>query len=234
MITFVCWKWHSPNYRSSFGPLCVNALRDAIGRHYPRPFRFVCVTNDREGLDREIDVVPDREDFANVPSPHGGNNPSCYRRLRVFAPDAGITFGERLVSIDLDCVITGNLLPLFDRCEDFVVWRDPMNAGGYCGSMFMLTAGARSRVWSEFKPATSPREAMAAGCRGSDQGWLRHVLGPGEATWSRADGVYSYRVDVRKKPLPDDARITFFHGREDPWSPGPQSEAWVREHWGVA
>lgn len=233
-LTVICWKWQGPtDYRSSFGAESVNVLRRMVRRHYARPHRFCCVTNQPEGLDAGIEVIPDRADFANVPSPHGGKNPSCYRRLRMFAPDAAETFGPRLVSLDLDCVIVRDMSPVWDRSEDFVIWGDTNPKTLYNGSMVMLTAGARPKVWTEFDPMVSPKKAQASGNFGSDQAWISYCLGKGEAKWTRADGVYSYRNEIMHHGgrLPVDARIVMFHGVVDPWSPAAQRLPWVRCNW---
>jgi hypothetical protein len=232
MLSVISWKWTSANgYRSTFGPQTVNILRRMVARHYPPPHRFLCVTDDPAGLDPEVEVVPDRRDFAQLPSPHGGRNPSCYRRLRAFAPDAGESFGPRFVSLDLDCVVTGDLTPLWDRPEEFVVWGDTNPKTFYNGSMFLLTAGTRTIVWSSFDPKTSPRRAMAAGHFGSDQAWISCCLGRGQPTWTARDGVYSFRNQILPKggALPPNARIVFFHGCVDPWSKAARQYPWVRE-----
>lgn len=233
-LSVICWKWRpAPGYRSQFGPRAVNTLQRMVARHYDRPHRFVCVTDDPTGLDPAVEVVPLWNDFANVPSPHGGHNPSCYRRLKAFSPEIEAVFGRRFVSIDLDTVIVGDLSPLFDRPEDFIIWGETNPKSFYNGSMWMMTAGARPQVWERFDPKTSPREAKRAGRFGSDQGWISHVLGKGESTWGRRDGVYSYRVHLapRGGRLPHDARIVMFHGAVDPWSLQAQQLSWVREHW---
>jgi len=178
--------------------------------------------------------VPLWNDFADLPSPHGGKNPSCDRRLRLFHPDASQWFGERFVSLDLDAVITGDLSPVWNRPDAFVMWGDTNRTTHYNGSMVLMTAGARRQVWDDFNPTTSPAEAKAAGQFGSDQAWISYRLGPGEATWSTVDGVYSYRMHLQQRQeLPPYARIVFFHGQVDPWSPAAQSKSWVRQHYGA-
>jgi hypothetical protein len=233
--TVVCWRWAPiPGYRSEFGPATVNTLRRMVARHYPFPHRFVCVTDDAYGIDPDVEIVPLWNDFADVPSPAGGKNPSCYRRLRAFHPDIASIFGRRFVSIDLDCVIVGDLTPLWHRAEDFVIWGDTNPSTFYNGSMVLMTAGARRQVWEAFDPLASPAAARAAGHFGSDQGWISHCLGPQEAKWTRADGVYSFRNDLQGKvfTLPDDARVVMFHGRFDPWRDDVQARyPWVRSHW---
>ena len=234
-LTFVCWRWRPPTgYRSTFGPETVYALRDMIRRHYDRPHRFVCVTDEPEAL-RGIETIPLWADCANIPSPIGHSYPSCYRRLKVFAPDAGDLFGPRLVSIDLDMVIVRDITPLFDRPEDFVIWgeSDFPKTTPYCGSLWMLKTGSRPQVWTEFDRKSSPKRAWQAGCRGSDQGWISFILGPKEATWTRKDGVYSYRKHITQmhNHLPADARMVVFHGKTDPWSHKARQIPWIAQHY---
>lgn len=234
MLSVVTWKWKpKTGYRSTFGPETVNVLRAMVARHYRQPHRFICVTDDPKGIDPDVEVLPDFGDFAGLPSPHGGQNPSCYRRLRMFHPDAAQWFGDRFVSIDLDVVLTGDLSPLWDRPEAFVMWGDTNRTTFYNGSMLLMTAGARSKVWTEFNPKTSPSAARIAGQFGSDQGWISHCLGSGEATWTTADGVYSYRKHLVPDggSLPANARVVVFHGAVDPWSRTAQALPWVKQHW---
>lgn len=236
MITVVTWKWQPPEgYRSTFGPETVNTLRDMVRRNYPKSFRMICVTDDSRGIDADIEIVADDKDFCDVPSPHGGKNPSCYRRLRMFKPDIAKVFGPRFVSMDLDCVITGDLTPLFDRTEPIILWGDtnPRPGSHYNGSFTLMTAGARPQVWTSFDPLTSPRKSMQAGCWGSDQGFISHCLGAGEAKWSKVDGVYSFRNDLqRTRTLPSNAKVCFFHGRWDPWLDCVKSQhPWVAQHY---
>lgn len=232
MITVACWKWEpAPGYRSKFDAESVNTLRAMVARHYRKPHRFVCVTDKPDGIDSSVEIVPLWNDYADVPSPHGGHNPSCYRRLKAFAPEIESVFGKRFVSLDLDTVIVGDLAPLFDRPEDFIIWGETNPKSFYNGSMWMMNAGARKQVWERFDPKTSPREAKAAGRFGSDQGWISHVLGKGEATWGRQDGVYSYRVHLAPfgAALPKNARVVMFHGKVDPWSYEAQHVPWIKE-----
>ncbi len=224
--------------RYDFSAESVNVLRAMVRRYYQRPVRFICVTDDPSGIDRDIDIVPIWNDYASLPSPHGAKNPSCYRRLKAYSSDIATVFGRRFVSIDLDCVIVGDLRPLWDRHEDIVLWGDTNPRTHYNGSMLLLTAGARSQVWERFNPATSPGVARQAGQFGSDQAWVSHCLGPKEARWTAKDGVYSYRNDIDKmgrntgsRALPPNARVVFFHGRHKPWHAECRHISWIREHW---
>lgn len=236
MLTFVTWLWRAPiGYRSQFAATHVNTLARMIDRHYQPPHRILCVTDQPKGIDPHVVIVPAWNDFADVTSPHGRpyRNPSCYRRLRAFHPAIGAVFGDRFVSVDLDTVIVADLAPLFDRPEDFVIWGETNKRSWYNGSLWLLRAGARPQVWTQFNPRTSPHVAYRAGRFGSDQGWISYILGPGEATWSIMDGVYSYRVHLKPRgsTLPANARVVNFHGEHDPWSPCVQRISWVAEHY---
>lgn len=237
-MTFVTWRWKpQAGYRSTFAPESVRTLRNMLKRHYPKPHRFVCVTDTPHELfrcDRTIETIPLWKDWADIPSPHGGHNPSCYRRLRLFAPDAAKVFGDtELASLDLDSVLVRDVTSVFDRTEDFVAFGETDPRSFYNGSFMRLRAGTRTQVWERFNPATSPKEAKAAGRFGSDQGHISHVLGPGEAIWRPSDGVYSFRVHLQsgKKPLPDNARLIAFHGGIDPWMAQAMRIPWIKEHY---
>lgn len=240
MLTIVTWKWApKPGYRSTFTAEHVNTLARMVARHYPHPHRVVCVTDDDRGIDPSIGVVPLWGDHGQLLSPHGAGQPSCYRRLKAFSAEAAELFGERYVSVDLDCVITGDLSPVWNRPEDFCIWGDTNPTTFYNGGMWLLRAGARRQVWETFDPIESPKKSRALKQWGSDQGWIGACLGPDEAKWGCGDGVYSYRNHIAPAPvhggtsgrLPPDARIVFFHGAVDPWGPQAQQLAWVREHW---
>lgn len=225
MISVVTWRWGA---KYTADP--VNSLRAQIDRHYSPNARMICVTNDASGIDPRVEIVPDDEDFASLRSPHGGSFPSCYRRLRIWREDAAQWFGERFVCIDLDVVAVADLRPLWHRPEPVVMYRDPLygHKGQHCGSMVLLTSGAEPHVWHDFDPLRSPALASAAGFKGSDQAWLSLAL-RGAPTWSTADGVYSYRVDIQRNGnrLPADARLTIWHGGPKPWNEG-RALPWVQ------
>lgn len=235
MLTVLTFKWRAPpGYRSTFLGEHVDTLARMVKRHYREPHRFVCVTDDATGITgKGIELFHLWPDFANVRNPSGHKNPSCYRRLRVFAKNAGDWLGDRFVCLDLDCVIVGDMTPLWNREDDFVIWKSTTAGNFYNGSMFLLKAGARPNVWRDFDPAVSPTLTKQAHLYGSDQAWIAYALGGGEPTWSAEDGVYSFRNELRAggDKLPENARIVFFHGKDDPWQQGPQRLAWVRKHY---
>lgn len=235
MLTVVTFLWKSPPlYRSKFSGHNVDVLRRMVRRHYQDAHRFVCVTDDPAGItEPDVEVFELWPDFADVANPSGRKNPSCYRRLRVFAPNVASWLGERFVCLDLDCVIVGDMLPLWARKDDFVIWKSSTPGNFYNGSMFMLASGSRPQVWTHFDPALSPVMTKQARLYGSDQAWIAYCLGGGEPTWGPADGVYSMRNNIAPggNRLPENARIVFFHGKGDPWEPSMQRIGWVAKNY---
>lgn len=234
-LSVVCFKWRSPQgYRSTFRAEHVDTLRRMVARHYPDPHRFICVTDDARGIrEPDVEIFQLWSDFGTLRNPSGIKNPSCYRRLRVFAKNAGKWLGERFVCLDLDCVIVGDLRPLWNRPDDFIIWKSATTGNPYNGSMFLNRSGTRSQLWETFDSMRSPQETKAAGFYGSDQAWIARCLGPNEKVWTRADGVLSFRIDFnyRALPLPTGSRVVFFHGRCDPWEAAQQRIGWVRENY---
>lgn len=230
MLTFVCWKWRRSATGHQLPSVCdytarhVNTLQRMLARHVRIPHRLVCLTDDPAGVECETWPVP--ETYAEL----GG----CYRRLWMFSPEAGDVLGERFVSIDLDVVLMGDCSHLADRSEPLVMnqyhrrERDPDQY--YNGGLMLIEAGARSQVWEEFDPVRSPAmvaQGRRAGiCIGTDQAWIRIVLGKGEARYTEADGVYEGRT-IPIAPPPD-ARLVLFAGRRDP---SCDVRPWVRENW---
>jgi hypothetical protein len=232
MLSVLTFLWRDEGYRWNeyfrYGPDHVNRLASAVRRNLAMNHEFVCVTDNPTGIDEGIRIVPMWDDLTDIKTRWGVG----YRRLKVFAPEMEETFGERLVWLDLDTVIVGELDPLFDRREDFMIWKDVNPTTPYCASLLMTTPGARPQLWTEFDPALSPWAARKKGYVGTDQAWIGHCLGPDEATWSADDGVYSYRYDLLEGDRSlKGARIVFFHGQIDPSQPEFQQLDWVRENW---
>lgn len=162
----------------------------------------------------------------------------CFARLRMFDPHwqllRDVRTGDRIVCIDLDCVITGPLDPLLYRPEPFLILQGA-NAANPCkfnGSLFMLRAGAHPEVWSTF----SLKAAIEAPFYEfpDDQGWLWHVL-PDAAGWQCGyqSGVWSFAKAGWPKDnnLPEGARIVAFPGKRDPSQFTELN--WLAENWKI-
>ncbi len=237
MISFVTYKWQQPGSPRVFMSEHVNVLYAQVRRHYPRPFRFICVTDDAEGLDEGIESLSLPVRFDDVPSPQGERFPSCYCRLWNFSKEAQI-LGDRILSLDLDCVILDDLRPLVDRDEDFVGWCDERSDGGsrIAGGIYLLRTGSMTDVWDEFDPMLSPAKHFAAWFSGSDQGWMSYFLKNKDiGKWRQDAGLVKINWTPQgAKKLPKGARIVFTNGTKPPWSAQTQnSYPWTKEHWRI-
>lgn len=205
MITFVCWKWTDPRAGRSFSSSHVNVLARSIARNYPLPHRFVCITDEPEGLSPEIVHLPmpvtGFEHLLNPESTRGvrpaiasrriGRRvmpgrparepkpfPSCYRRLWNFSEQARALLGPRIFAIDIDVIVLRDLRPLIERAGSFVGWVDPQRFEWkkVAGGAYMLETGKHVDVWRDFDPERSPAIATEAGYCGSDQAWMSYKL----------------------------------------------------------
>lgn len=225
-LRVLTWLWQQPSGRTSYQPWHVRVWAAMVRRHLSLPHTLAVVT-DVPGDYGDVQVIAPPRDFEDVRIPTWGERmPQCLRRLAMFRPDAAEIFGaERFVSMDLDCVISGPLDPLFDRDEDAVFYRGTTQSRPYNGSMTMLRAGCRPQVYTEF----TPDRAVEAGQKylGSDQAWVSYILGPGEAVWDARDGVHAWgsRRNV------GDPRVTFFLQPEKPWDFVAMGERFVMDHY---
>lgn len=239
MLHVVLWKWNQPNAREHYTSEHVNMmaamLRRALGR---MPYRVVCVTDDSYGVDTEVyPLWPDCDNLANATR---RDLPSCYRRLKLFDQDTqrqmGIEKGERILSIDLDTLLTGDITGLVSRRDRFLGWalKGDHHPKVFNGSFQMFTAGDLEFIWKEFDPVVSPKEAARANFKGSDQAWLSYRL----VNMHDCDGlvspeVVSYPNEIRRLALLDArTRIIFFHGRRKPWHQAALDESpWIKRYW---
>lgn len=216
MITVLAWFWQQPHGRASYTADTVNTWAAMVRRHLKMPHRIACVTDHASGIDSSIDIIKPPRDFENVRIPSWNDQkPQCLRRLAMFSPDAGKTFGDRFVCMDLDCIVTGPLDPLFDHGHDFKMMEgtEP-KLRPYNGSLVQMTAGARPQVYTEF----TPERAVMAGRHfvGSDQAWIGFCLGWGEQTWGEADGALWFSPRYAQQVAP--CRVMFFPGLQKPWN----------------
>lgn len=190
---------------------------DMVSRHLSMKHRLACVTAETD-LPPNVERIDPPGEFEDVKPSWGPRKPNCFRRLAMFRRDAAKTFGKRFVSMDLDCTIGGALDPLFKRREDLVLLKGTHEQRPYNGSMMLITAGCRPQLYDEFDQAAA--DVSGAAFLGSDQAWLMHCLGPNEATWGEADGVWTFH-----RWLPNVKRVQpavlFFPGKRKPWEMAP-------------
>jgi hypothetical protein len=144
--TVICMKWGSL-YSSTY----VNVLFNACSRSISGPYRFVCFTDDPQGLSQQIIVRP---------IPEFGLDPAHYRhgawpKLGVFLPHEDLLSG-RCLFIDLDTVLLDSLDPLFEIegslvCIDSRPWRYKQGAPRTGTGIFAFDAGRLHSVLERFR-----------------------------------------------------------------------------------
>lgn len=230
LITVLTWLWSQETTRTAYTADHVNVWANMVRRNLSMPHRVACVTDMPQGIDPSVEIIGPPGDFLDITNPKWSNGrPQCYRRLSMFRRDAAKLFGERFVCMDLDCVIGGPLDPLFDRDDDLVLFKGTISSRPYNGSMMLIRAGCRPKVFERFDQGG----ALVSGRLfvGSDQAWLAHFLGPHEKTWSEPDGVFwfgsrYYRNVTRQNP----PRVLFFPGKLKPWD-AEKVDRFTRQHY---
>ena len=222
-LNFVCWLWKPlPDSLKTLTPCPftykdVNALYAMLKKHYHKPFQLICVTDNVVGIHKDIKIVPlwDKHRQKGL----------CFTRLVAFKKGMDIAFGERFVSIDLDCVIVDDITSLFDTKEDFVIWESENPKNKYCGSLYILKSNSRTKIYETFDERKYIPNGKGRFTRGSDQMHIAETC-PDEKTWTQEDGIYTFRF-IKNAPLPENAKIIFFNGRYHP----NQKELYGRNPW---
>jgi hypothetical protein len=213
-----------------------------VARNLKLEHYFICITDDATGLRDDIHAIPLPEEGRQ-----DGEDFFCTKRLWMFSNEAGNVLGPRFVNMDLDTVIVGDITPLLERNEDFIIWKapfyDPIHHAcndppyAYNPSLMMMNAGARKVVWEKYSAA--PQYELDSAF---ESGWIYHgdqdvisnLLAPHETTWGLKDGLYAYwtHLDFGEKELPANARVISFYGPADPSQKKHQEKCkWIKENW---
>ena len=238
MLKVVTWKWSPPKgYRSNFDGSQCTMLYEALQRNSTVPFEFIVITDNPADVDNSIKTVPL---WAN-PAPHYGSHtrPNCFVRLKMFSEEMkNIVQGDRILSLDLDTVITGNIDHILKDESNFKIWYVDGEKSPCNGSMILHKLGTRPDIWTKFNPqAVDPICAYRKSKQlvGSDQAWIAQNLNADTKFFGKVDGVYSFRCHIKpfdRGRLPGDTKIVFFHGEHDPWHKDVQIKyPWVRQHY---
>lgn len=236
MTLAVVTYWWQPDESGKFSAYSVGDVRRLqrmVAANLPIDHEFVVVTDQPAAFaeDTVIRAVPlDRT--THVPG-------TCYVRLFTFAPQAADILGKRVLQLDLDTLIVGDLAPIIDRDEDLVLWRNPRKWAltypdvGYAkalswfnASVILHSPGTMGVIWQNFHATW--RYAR------DDQWLISDYVGKDNAYWNQSHGVY--RLAPIHRPhlgvfgeLPDNARIVNFPGTaaKDTLKYGSPENPWI-------
>lgn len=206
-----CFVWGT-KYPQAY----VDRLELGLRRHTTFPFRF-----------RVFHPAPEDMHLTEVKG--------CFARLRVFDPEwqarNGIDPGDRLVIVDLDVVVTGDLEPLLTKPEPFGILCgvNSANPGKFNGSFWWTTGGYRPDVWTDFSLEAAAKVPFYE--FPDDQAWLEAKLADVAGEVGPGDGLYALHKPgwPRGDALPRNARLVAFPGWRDP--AGYVTLDWVKRHW---
>lgn len=224
MLTIATWLWGSKYSGSD-----VEKLAAGVRRHLKERHRFICLTDHGLSFVNHIKCHPIQDGkLLEVPG--------CFARLRMFDPEWQKAHGidDRLVCMDLDTVITGNLDPLFDRPEPFLILQggNSANPCPYGGALMMLRPGVHPELWLDFSLEKAAKIKFHE--FPDDQGWIWHKV-PNAAGWKCGpeSGVYVFRKPgwPLNDDLPRNARLVTFNGWRAPHT--FRHLPWVSGNWKI-
>lgn len=226
-MLFVCsWLW-GDKWKGPYAANLFNGLR----RNLKQEYRSVLISD--QSYNPGVDILcPIEADDKPLLDKRG-----CLVRMRMF--DAawqariGAVAGDKIVNIDIDAVVTGELDPLFNRDDEFTIMQgfNFTNPCPFNGSLWMFRAGERHDVFEDFSFENYAKRKVPFHAFPDDQGWLHHKF-PEASSYSPTDGVYAF--EKMQWPfevgagLPRGARLIAFPGRN------PINFLhcdWVRRHW---
>lgn len=248
MKQIICMKWGT-----LYGADYVNNLYSMVDRNITGPFRFVCLTDNRDGIRDEVEC----HECPTIELPKEKRN-LPFRKLNLWGLEIpGLKTGEPALFLDLDVVITGNIDCFFEydapNGEDFIVCENWTSGNGEVGntSVYRFIVGSHPYLLTNM---IENHSTFLKKYRNS-QTYISREIKKGSmhfwpATWCRSFKVHC----VPKWPLrwifepklPEDTRIVIFPGTPNPheamlgkW-PGPwykkcykyiRPTRWVAENW---
>ena len=220
MVTILCMKWGT-RYTAND----VMLLYRQVCHNLSIPFRFVCLTEDAEGISAPVEVFPLPD--IHIPPPHGR---SPWKKLSVFeAPLYDIT--GTVLFLDLDLVITGSLDRFFEQAGSFVMIENWTQEGEGIGnsSVFRFEVNGHADILVNFRANAQ----NIVDTYDNEQIYVSRQIADHLSYWP-PEWVISFkrhcvprgtlRRMLEAPSLPSGAAIVAFHGE-------PKPEDAIRGHW---
>ncbi len=234
----LCMKWGT-----KYGPEYVNRLHGMVKRHLRGAFRFVCLTDDKNGLHPNITCLP--IPMLQLPD---GSPERGWKKLTTFAANLHGLRGTALF-LDVDVVIVDDITPFFEAPGSFLIihdWKRPWRVTGN-SSVYRFELGAHPDVLEGFVRDDARVRAKFR----NEQAYLSDVMHQqGKLTYWPADWCCSFKYHcIPRWPLnywqapsiPARTKIVIFHGEVNPPDAlvGQRNRAWRRmrpapwiaDHW---
>lgn len=244
-VNVICVKW-GHKYGSDY----VNRLRSMVSRHLSLPHRFVCFTDDADGISpqSDIEVQPLPEvGFADFDQREPWTKAHGWLKITSFANPLADLSGPTLF-LDLDVVILDNIDCLFSPDGEFRVIKewDKRDVTGNT-SVFRFQAGAHADLIELLKKTKD--EALAT--YRNEQEFVTHSLHQqGKLQYWPSSWCVSFKRHClppwptqlfKTATIPDGAKIVIFHGKPHPddaaagrsgkWYRHVKPVQWITDNW---
>lgn len=188
------------------GPEYVARLREGLAR-YLRPKRICLITDDVA---------------ANYPGcrckPADPALDGWWQKLRLFKPGM-FPEGERMLYLDLDTVIVGDLRPLESYAGDFACLRDFYRHNGLGSGVMLWRSGWGGEIWERWNAMGRPTNP------GGDQWWIELTVPRADRLQDLFPGMFaSFKADCQHG-TPEGARAVCYHGNPRPHETGWRAAA---------
>ncbi len=208
----ICVKWGN-----KFGPEYVNRLYKMVEKNITIPHRFVCFTNEPEGINEKVEIRPFYKlDDSGLPE-------KAWKKLGLFTDKLGDLEGRALF-LDLDVIILNNIDDFFKVEGEFLIIKDWDFENDIIGnsSVFRFEVNKHKDIIDNFyKEGKDIRKRYR-----NEQAFLSYQMkNKGILSyWDKSWCISFKRKCLRKFPLnyfmepiePKDAKILVFHGRPNP------------------
>ena len=206
MTTAICVKT-GPKYPSEYANILARSL---IRNGYEG--KLACITDNPVDLD------------LNIINPVIIPNPDCswWDKLYVYSWEHGIS--DSLIYYDLDMVIVGSVR-CFEDWSSYITGSRFDNAKYINSTLIHIPEGYGKELWATYN---ENREVIKK-THDWDSKYLDFMIGK-TFRWQDLcpDALKSYKLDVCKNGLHDDAKVVSFHGKPNP---SEVSDAFVQVHW---
>jgi len=232
MLVVSTHYWRDPDRKRNytFTPGHVRILKSMVERNLTIPHKFVCVTN--EEVDG-VETIP-LDMTTHVPG-------TVFCRLAQHRRGYGeVIGGDRVLSLDLDMVVVGNLDHIVSRAEPIVLYHNPnFPAPGrafYQSSFQLFTPGTHPELYEEFDPNETPKWVNWR-FGGAEQAWISERLPWDLPFVDHRDGVYGAgRIgdwsSDKVCTLPENACLITFPGNRMCDQPEVVAKfPWIAEHY---
>lgn len=234
MLEITCSLWGSWPVEG-LGPTYAAKLESMVARHLTQPYRFNVFVDEYS----RHDVWTACSEAARILPMSTPSYLGCLPKLGVFNPDNGLERGARVLNLDLDTVITGNIDQIASYNGELAVRAtfrpDPTFDQEADGDMASFEADSTKAhwIWETFCAQTRHIEQWT---QGRERLFLRECNPEVFQRVMPHNYILSYKTHLRGRPPGPETRLVSFHDKNSPTQDQrPHALVdkvdWIKEHW---